>query len=202
MNKKAIACMALFFWASISWAAGTDPLTFVQSVIPDAIVDLRYSTENNFMKKAVYPADAKAILLKSVAERLSKAAAIFRKDGYRIKIYDAYRPRSVQWELWKVKPDAHYVAHPLKGSHHNRGIAVDMTLVDRENHEINMPSEYDDLSERGHHNSSLATEEQRKNADYLKSVMESVGFKATRTEWWHYHDVSKVGEPLLDVSMN
>ena len=198
MNQKTIAYIFLIFWGFNSWAQSSDPLVPIQSIIPDAVIDLRYATKNNFMKMAVYPKGAQALLKKSVALKLAKAADVFHKRGYRIKIYDAYRPLSVQWELWKVKPDAHYVADPRKGSNHNRGIAVDMTLIDEKGIEISMPSEYDDLSPRGHHNSKFGTKTQLEHSNYLKSVMEDAGFKATRTEWWHYHDPEKTNYPLLD----
>src|SRR4051812_40611540 len=107
----------------------TDPLVPIRDLIPDAILDVRYATADNLTGRALYPFPA-ALLRRSAAERLAKAAGALRAEGLRLVVYDAYRPLSVQKALWAAKPDPTFVADPAKGSSHNRGGAVDLGLAD------------------------------------------------------------------------
>ena len=123
-------------------------LVRVYDIDPTIVIDLRYATENNFTGKQVYPVSV-CLLRKETARKLAAANAEFNKDGYRIKIWDAYRPPSVQKIFWELVPDERYVANPAQGgSRHNRGGAVDITLVDKGGREIEMPSDFDDFSEK------------------------------------------------------
>ncbi len=120
--------------------------------------------------------------------------------GFGLKIYDAYRPLSVQRKMWAVFPQEGYVANPAKGSRHNRGAAVDVTLVDlATGKELPMPSVYDEFSERAHRNYSGATAEELRNRELLERVMEKHGFKGLFTEWWHFDDVNSKRYELLDI---
>jgi len=153
------------------------------------VLDIRYATENNFMNQKVYPC-AKALLRKVAAVALFDAHQKFKEKGYRIKIYDAYRPLSVQWILWNKTTNKNYVANPKKGSNHNKGCAVDMTLIDADGNELNMGTEYDFFGAAAHHTfvdfPAKTKGEILKNRKTLKTIMESVGFKSISNEWWHY----------------
>lgn len=171
------------------------------------IFDLKYATADNFVGRAVYPV-AVAALKKETAERLLQANAIFRADGYSIKIWDAYRPLSVQRILWQTCPDGRYVINPdplppaggWKARHYN-GMAVDMTLVDAEGCELLMPTGFDEFSERAAPDCPETSGEALRNVQYLISVMESAGFKTASTEWWHFNDVTGEPTPYLDIPL-
>ncbi|MGQ0508932.1 MAG: M15 family metallopeptidase [Myxococcaceae bacterium] len=175
----------LFILAAAPVSTGEE-LVLVQDLIPDAIEELRYATEDNFMKRAVYPKSARCYLRRSVAEKLSNAAEALRAKGYRFKLYDCYRPLSVQWELWKILPKPGYVADPRKGSNHNRGAAVDLTLVTLEGGDVEMPTPYDSFALAAHHAYAGGTASSRKNRELLRETMEAAGFKKNKMEWWHY----------------
>ena len=166
------------------------------------VLDIRYATENNFMKQKVYPCP-KALLRKVAAEALFKAHQRFKEQGYRIKIYDGYRPLSVQWILWNTTTNKNYVANPRKGSNHNKGCAVDMTLVDSVGNELNMGTGYDFFGKEAHHTytdfPTYEKEEILKNRKMLKITMESVGFKSISNEWWHYD--FKIKYPVSDTPL-
>ncbi|WP_291721398.1 M15 family metallopeptidase [Bernardetia sp.] len=166
------------------------------------VLDIRYATENNFMKQKVYPC-AKALLRKVAAEALFEANEKFKEKGYRIKVYDGYRPLSVQWILWNTTTNKNYVANPRRGSNHNKGCAVDMTLVDENGKELNMGTEYDFFGKEAHHTftnfPTKTKDEILKNRKLLKNIMASVGFSSISNEWWHYN--FKIKYPVSDTPL-
>ena len=129
-------------------------LVDVTTVIPDAVLDIRYATEKNFTGKAVYPV-ATCKLRRAVATRLAKAAATLRKHDRRLLIWDCYRPKSIQDVFWKLVPDERYVADPKKGSRHSRGAAVDVGVVDKDGNAVTLPTAFDDFSEAAHREHAL-----------------------------------------------
>ncbi len=171
-------------------------------VDPTFIIDLKYASDDNFVKQQVYPQNADALLRKSTAMKLKSAHEIFKKDGYRIKVFDAYRPQHVQFIFWYFMPDTRFVADPMKGSKHNRGTAVDITLVDEDGKEIEMGTEFDNFTERAAHDHPEHTETALNNMRYLRNVMEEVGFKGISSEWWHFDDVDWREYDLLDISFD
>jgi D-alanyl-D-alanine dipeptidase len=177
-------------------AAAPEPLVEVRARIPDVVVDLRYATPDNFMKKPVYPPDARCLLLERSARMLARAAAMLRAKGFRLKVYDCYRPHPVQFELWKVMPVPGYVADPKQGSHHNRGGAVDLTLVTLDGGAVEMPSAYDFFGEAAHHGFKGATPEATRHRETLREAMEAAGFKKNPLEWWHYELPDAAKYPL------
>jgi len=189
------AGVALGLWL----AAGGAPLVDATEVVKDLVVDLRYATADNFLKRKVYPDGARCLLLPEAAERLAKAAEALREQGYRLKVYDCYRPRAVQWEMWKLFPKPGYVADPKKGSNHNRGAAVDLTLVTPEGEEVEMPTPFDSFEKAAHHGYTGGTEASRKHREVLREAMEEAGFKKNRMEWWHYSLPGATRLPVLDV---
>ena len=179
-------------------AAAPEPLVEVTTIVPDAVVDLRYATPDNFMKKAVYPPNARCLLLERSAKQLKAAADVLREKGFRLRLYDCYRPHHVQFELWKVMPVPGYVAEPVKGSNHNRGGAVDLGLVTIDGKDVEFPSPYDFFGKAAHHGSAEGTKEAIAHRELLRTTMETAGFKKNPMEWWHYDlpDASKY--PLRD----
>jgi zinc D-Ala-D-Ala dipeptidase len=189
------ASMALGLWL----AAGGAPLVDATEAVRDLVVDLRYATPDNFLGRQVYPDGARCLLLPEAAERLAKAAAVLREQGYRLKVYDCYRPLAVQWEMWKLFPKPGYVADPRKGGNHNRGAAVDLTLVTPEGQEVEMPTPFDSFQEAAHHGYAGGTAASRKHREILREAMEGAGFRKNRMEWWHYDLPGATRLPVLDV---
>ncbi len=174
-------------------------LVKVRDIDSTILVDLRYATENNFTEQKLYPFEL-CLLRKSTAEKLAAVQAEVKEDGYRLKIWDAYRPLGVQEKLWEVVPDPIYVADPAVGSNHNRGAAVDVTLVDINGEELVMPTGFDDFSERASRSYSDLPEEAEKNMNYLTDAMVRNGFTPIQSEWWHFNDADIQDYDLLDVS--
>ncbi len=177
-----------------------DPLVDLAAVDSRLVIELRYATENNFTGRRLYSA-ARCLLRRSAAERLVRVADRLEAEGLRLKVYDAYRPLAVQHELWRLVPDERYVAHPRKGSRHNRGAAVDVTLVDADGRELEMPTAYDDFTEAAHRDYAGGTEASRRNRDILAAAMEAEGFAGLPTEWWHFDAPGWESCRLLDIPL-
>jgi D-alanyl-D-alanine dipeptidase len=162
------------------------PTDFVElsTLIPDAVIDMRYATADNFTGKVVYPV-ARCKLRRSVATRLARAAATLRKQQRRLLVWDCYRPTSVQEAFWKLVPDERYVANPKKGSRHSRGAAVDLGLVDLDGKPVVLPTKFDDFSEAAHRDRALAGDSGAE-AKRLEKAMKAAGFVGMPTEWWHF----------------
>lgn len=174
-------------------------LVRVSDVDPSIIIDLRYAQDANFTKKVIYPVNV-AVIRKETAEKLAQANMELQKGGYHLKIWDAYRPPYVQKIFWNLVPDDRYVANPYKGgSRHNRGGAVDVTLVDQKGNEVEMPSGFDDFSSRAWPNNFALNAKVRKNVDLLRKVMMAHGFLPIEHEWWHFDDAHWQSFPLVNV---
>lgn len=152
----------------------------------DFAYDLRYATENNFLKAKVYDC-AECYTRVKTAKALIKANADFKEKGVRIKFFDCYRPNSVQYKMWAIVPNPQYVANPEKGSIHNKGGAVDITLEDLEGNELDMGTDFDFFGKRAYHDNLDLPKEILENRKLLKETMEAHGFWSIRTEWWHYN---------------
>lgn len=151
-------------------------------------LDLRYATTDNFLSSKMYT-QARAFMQRPAAEAVVRAHRKLGEQGLGLLIYDAYRP----WYVTKIfrdatPPDKHsFVADPMKGSKHNRGCAVDLTIYDRRTGKaIPMPSGFDEFSERAHPSYSGGTTEERSNREQLRRTMEAEGFTIDGGEWWHY----------------
>ena len=150
------------------------------------LLDIRYATDNNFVSKIMYPC-GRCILRSEAASPLIKLQKELSKDDLGLKFFDCYRPSSVQQLLWDKVPDARYVTPPEKGSMHNRGVAVDLTLVRiSTGEELPMGTEYDHFGIEAYHSYTDHSPKVHQNRTLLKSKMHSIGFKSIRTEWWHY----------------
>ena len=151
----------------------------------DFVLDMRYATANNFLKQQVYDC-GECYLRKATAKALVKAQEEFKQHGYRIKLFDCYRPLSVQKKMWKILPGTDYVANPAKGSKHNRGAAVDLTLVDKNGKELNMGTGFDYFGKKAHHTYTDLPKEVLANRRLLKEILAKHNFKSIYSEWWHY----------------
>ncbi|NUN71153.1 MAG: D-alanyl-D-alanine dipeptidase [Bacteroidetes bacterium] len=169
----------------------------LRSIDPTFVLDIRYATEDNFTKKVLYPVAA-AKLRRVAAESLASAQRELRSMGLGLKIFDGYRPLSIQWKLWEIVPDPDFVADPRKGSKHNRGAAVDLTIVDSLGNELEMPTGYDDFTERASHEYTALSEQVLANRALLLDVMTRHGFRPIKSEWWHYDFNGWEQFPLMD----
>jgi len=195
-----VSVLLLLLGACSRSQPGAD-LVDVQQVIPDIVVDLKYATADNFTGQVLYEVP-RCFLRRATAERLARVQARLRKQGLGLKIWDGYRPRSVQWKMWKLVPDSRYVADPRKGSRHNRGAAVDVTLVDSTGRELEMPTGFDDFTEKAHRDYQGCSETARRNRALLEAAMTAEGFVPLPTEWWHFDDPEWRKYELLDVSLS
>ena len=165
-------------------------------------LDIRYATDNNFVGRAVYP-EARAFLQKPAAKGVVEVHRKLRKRGLGIVIFDGYRPWSITKLFWDVVPEdkRKFVADPAKGSKHNRGCAVDLSIFDLKTGEpIDMPSAYDEFTERASPNYSGGTAEQRANRDLLRKLMEEEGFTVNPNEWWHFDYKNWQDYAIYDIS--
>ncbi|TAG93670.1 MAG: peptidase M15 [Oscillatoriales cyanobacterium] len=179
-----------------NWARLVD----IRTVNPNIRLDIRYATTNNFLKRKLY-STAKCALRSSVAEKLGKVQTDLEKIGLGLKVYDCYRPFSVTKQMWDFLPDPNYVANPARGSRHNRGAAVDLTLVDRTGKELEMPTPYDDFTTRAHRDYAGGSTQSRKNRQLLEDAMKKQGFVGITTEWWHFDSEDWQKFAILDVSL-
>lgn len=183
--------------SSIFRAAG---LVDIHALDPTLKVRLPYQTRKNFTKKKLY-IHARSYMRTDVAQRLLRAHRALRTKGYGLQIWDTYRPLSVQKILWKFKPDRRYVMPPKIGSPHNRGAAIDCTLVNRRGRELDMPTGYDEFSTRAHRDSRHMTATQRSNMLILERAMRKAGFIPLPTEWWHFSAPGWKNMPILDIPL-
>lgn len=160
-------------------------LVRLHDVLPNLLTDVRYATTNNFTKRVLYSSDtlyARAI----VAHSLKKAQVEAQSRGLQIKVFDAYRPLSVQRLMWSILPDERFVADPAKGSRHNRGCALDLTLCDTNGKELDMGTGYDEFTDRAAATYTDLPPDVSANRKLLFDIMNKAGFTVLPTEWWHF----------------
>lgn len=166
------------------------------------IIDLQYCKSSNFFKTKLYNAN-ECFVNEATAYRLIDAKNSFKKAGFGVKIWDAYRPVSVQEKMWEIMPNNDYVAYPPSGGNkifkysHMNGQCVDITLVDKNQKNIPMPTAFDDFTEKaGLYNNEDGIE--KNNALYLKNTMMEFGFTPYKNEWWHFYDRNEEPKEYLD----
>lgn len=175
-------------------------LVNLEEHIPGIVLDIRYATTNNFTGEKIYNL-AKAYARKPVADALKKAQEEFSRLGYSIKIFDGYRPYAATVKFYEVYRDTTYVASPYSGSRHNRGCAIDMTIVDsKTGKEMKMPTGYDSFKKEAWPSTPAKDPEARKNRLTLINVMEKQGFKVNRSEWWHFDFQGWKKYDVLDIN--
>lgn len=168
---------------------------------PKIKLDIRYATKNNFLGKAVYK-QPRAFLQRPAAEALVRINQNLRKQGYGLVVFDGYRPWSVTKVFWDVTPEDKkvFVADPSKGSRHNRGCAVDLSLFELTTAAtVKMPSEYDEMTERAHINYLCATPEAKRLRELLRVAMTAEGFAVYEPEWWHYDYKDWKEYPIMNI---
>ncbi len=180
----------------------TDPdneLVEIKKAIPNIKLDIRYATKNNFMQQVMYK-QAKAFARKPVVESLKKIQKELNKKGYGLKIFDGYRPYAVTVEFYKKASDKNFVANPAKGSKHNRGCAVDLTLINlKTGKEITMPTPYDSFSAAAAAKYENISPEAKKNRDFLIAIMAKYRLNVLENEWWHYEFSGWKNYDLMDI---
>lgn len=167
-------------------------------------LDVRYATADNFAGRPVY-AEARAFLQRPAARALVRAHRALKQQGYGLVVFDAYRPWRVTKLFWDITPadKKEFVADPARGSRHNRGCAVDLTLYDlKTGRQVEMPSAYDDFSERAHSEYAGGSEEQRRHRSILRAAMEAEGFQVYAPEWWHFDYKDWRHYPILDIAFS
>ena len=166
------------------------------------VLDVKYATTDNFTKQVLYPCQ-RCLLRKEVAIALVKVHTSVKRQGFYIKLFDCYRPNSVQWKMWEIFPDDRYVANPAKGSVHNRGGAVDLSLTDELKNEIDMGSPYDFFGPKSHFANTNLADSIIELRQLLRLELEKEGFGGITSEWWHFSYRNKeyrvLDEPLCDM---
>lgn len=168
--------------------------------MPGLILDLRYAGTNNFMRQQFYFNTVTTYLRKPAADSLTVINKELNKHGLGLKIFDAYRPYAVTEKMWEPVQDDRYAADPKKGSGHNRGVAVDLTIINlNTKEELDMGTGFDNFSDTAHHAFTNLPEAVLQNRLLLKNMMEQHGFKALDTEWWHYYLPNAKDYELLNI---
>jgi D-alanyl-D-alanine dipeptidase len=184
-----------------------DPKRLLELIKLDPAIrlDMRYATANNFTGRILYD-EARAFLAAPAAQAVARASKMAQADGFGLTIYDAYRPWRITKKLWDatpVGPKKEYVANPKRGSKHNRGCAVDLTLHDLQTGQlVEMPTEFDDFSETAHRDYMGASTAAIANRARLASYLEAEGFVGLSNEWWHFDFTGWAQFPVMDIPFN
>lgn len=207
---KSAAALLLFLPLFLHSQSGNDELVNIKELIPDIVIDVRYNTTDNFVTKysgapqKLYTTD-ECLVARATAERLIIIQDSLRKLGLGLKMYDGYRPRSVQYFMYETLPVEYraYLANPDQGSHHNRGAAVDVSLVDlATGKELAMPTPFDYFGPEAGHDYVHPSPAVNQNRILLRSMMLDVGkFTDYVVEWWHYQLPAATGYPLVDYQL-
>lgn len=175
----------------------------LHTIMPDLQLDLKYATIHNFMDEKLYPTLHTTFLRKPVADSLEKVVEYLKNQNLTIKIFDAYRPYSVTEKMWDKVKDDRYAADPSRGSGHNRGVAIDLTLINLQSKkELSMGTDFDNFSDTAHSDFKDLPPEEVRNRDILKNAMEKFGFLQLSTEWWHFYLPNSSQYELLDISFS
>jgi D-alanyl-D-alanine dipeptidase len=201
---KPFALLSLLFLPILLFAQSADnELVNVKEIIPDIVLDLKYNTVDNFLDQKLYTTN-ECLLAHGMVKRLKVVQDSLRLRGLGLKVFDGYRPRAVQYLMWEIFPNPTYVADPSSGSNHNRGGAVDLTLVNlATGEELVMPTAFDYFGDAAAHGWTIGLSAgQIANRELLLSIMENVGGLARYSaEWWHYQHGSSLTNPLMDFQL-
>ena len=197
MRKIFFIGISLFFLVSNAQEKPA-PLVKLDTLKDGFAYDIRYAGKNNFLKKAFYDCAA-CYLRPEVAQALREANHYFCELGYKILLYDCYRPVSAQKKMWAAFPNPQYVANPYtSGSVHNRGAAVDISLIKLDGSAVNMGTDHDFFGAEAHIDYKKLPKEVRENRKLLQKGMRLFGFKTIRTEWWHFNFKKNYTFSILD----
>jgi D-alanyl-D-alanine dipeptidase len=198
-NKYGITPMKMEEYKSSVKVNPDNELVDLEKFIPGIALDIRYATTNNFTSEKIYNL-ARAYARKPVAEALKKIQADLKNQGLALKIYDGYRPYSATVKFYEIYHDTTYVASPYKGSRHNRGCALDLTIIDlKTGEELPMPTGYDSFKKEAWPSTPAKDPVQRKNRQTLITAMEKHGFKVNISEWWHYDFIGWQKFAVMDI---
>lgn len=171
----------------------------IKKSIPNITLDIRYATKNNFMQQVMYK-QARAFARKPVVEALKKIQRALNKKGYGLKIFDGYRPYAITIAFYQKASDKNFVANPAKGSKHNRGCAIDLTIVNlKTNKDVAMATPYDSFLPAAAANYEPVSNEVRKNRQLLINTMKKYKMNVLENEWWHYDFSGWQGYELMDI---
>jgi zinc D-Ala-D-Ala dipeptidase len=177
-------------------------LIVLRNMIPGLVVDMPYATTHNFTKTVLYH-HAVAYLCERPANGLKKVQEALNKKGLALKIYDAYRPFNVTCRIWKLVQDKRYAANPRDGSNHNRGVAVDLTVIDiKTGKELDMGTSFDNFTDTAHHDFRQLPAQVLANRKLLKATMRAYGFDIVPEEWWHYQWKNRAGYEVMDLDFD
>jgi len=198
-NKYGLTPMKLEAYKKSKAANPQNELVNLEKFIPGLKLDIRYATTNNFTGEKIYTM-ARAYARKSVAESLKKIQADLKKQGLELKIFDGYRPYSATVKFYETYHDTTYVASPYKGSRHNRGCALDLTVIDSKTGvELEMPTGYDSFKKEAWPTTPVRDPKIRKNRQLLIEAMGKHGFKVNASEWWHFDFVGWQKFSVMDI---
>jgi D-alanyl-D-alanine dipeptidase len=202
MNSPRLLTLSFLFTGALFAQSANDELVEVRELIPDIVLDLRYNTTDNFTHQKLYTTNVCYLSLGAV-KKLVLVQDSLRTLGLGLKIFDGYRPRAVQWLMWEILPDPTYVADPVSGSKHNRGGAIDLTIINRSTgKELDMGTPFDFFGPEAGHDYTGFDPAILQNRVFLKNMMVNVGGLASYIgEWWHYEYTPAASYPLLDFQM-
>jgi len=187
-SLQPIALLALLSLAAVSLSPAAPDERLVEVTannIPGVVLDLRYAGTNNITGKVLYP-EAKAYLREETIRKLRRVSRELKGEGYRLVIWDAWRPASAQKALWKAKPDGKFLTPPSKISRHRRGTSVDVSLADLDGKILPMPSGFDEFNAKADEDFSDVPKDAAQRARILRNIMFNAGFSGVPDEWWHY----------------
>jgi D-alanyl-D-alanine dipeptidase len=198
-SKYGLKAMALSEYKESVKENPRNALINLEGYVPGLVLDIRYATTNNFTGEQIYNL-ARAYARKPVAEALGKVQADLKKMGLGIKIFDAYRPYKATVKFYEVYRDTTYVASPYRGSRHNRGCALDLTVINlTSGEELPMPTGYDSFKKEAWPSTPVSDPQIRKNRALLINAMQKHGFKVNWSEWWHYDFIGWQKYPVMDI---
>jgi D-alanyl-D-alanine dipeptidase len=198
-QKYGLTAMTLAEYKETVVANPEKQLIDLEKFVPGLVMDIRYATANNFTKEKIYNM-ARAYARKPVAEALKAVQEELKPQGLGVKMFDAYRPYKATVKFYEVYRDTTYVASPYRGSRHNRGCALDLTLIDlKTGEELKMPTEYDSFKKEAWPSTPVSDPVIRKNRALLIAVMERHGFRVNGSEWWHYDFKGWKNFEVLDI---
>lgn len=197
-NKLAVVKSYTQYQSSVK-SNPNNELVEIKKAIPNIKLDIRYATKNNFMQQVMYK-QARAFARRPVVAALKKIQNELNKKGYGLKIFDGYRPYAITVEFYKKASDKNFVANPAKGSKHNRGCAVDLTLINlKTGKELVMPTPYDSFSAAAAAKYEKVSPEAKKNRDFLIAIMAKYQMNVLENEWWHYDFSNWKSYDLMDI---
>ncbi len=190
----------LLFINLFAYAQNSKQLVLLDTINDGFAYDIRYATSNNFLKEAFYDCAA-CYLRPEVANALKEANHYFCEMGYKIVLFDCYRPVSAQKKMWKVFPNPQYVANPYKsGSVHNRGAAVDISLAKLDGSPVDMGTDHDFFGREAHIDNTSLPKRVFQNRKILQDGMRKFGFETIRTEWWHFNYKKNYSYQIIDFN--